>query len=113
VDAPKVERMVENLHANAARHTPAGSPVRVRLWCEKSGVSIAVDDQGPGIPDDLTEAIFEPFHRAPRSASEPGSGIGLSLVARFAELHGGHAWVEDREGGGASFRVFLPGEAAS
>jgi PAS domain S-box-containing protein len=113
VDAPKVERMVENLLANAARHTPAGSPVRVRLWCENGGASIAVDDQGPGIPDDLKEAIFEPFRRAPRSASEPGSGIGLSLVARFAELHGGRAWVEDRDGGGASFRVFLPGEAAS
>jgi PAS domain S-box-containing protein len=113
VDAPKVERLVENLLANAARHTPAGSPVRVRLWRENGGASIAVDDQGPGIPDDLKEAIFEPFQRAPRSASEPGSGIGLSLVARFAELHGGRAWVEDREGGGASFRVFLPGEAAS
>jgi len=113
VDATKVERMVENLLANAARHTPARTPVRVRLWCENGGASIAVDDQGPGIPDDLKEAIFEPFRRAPRSASEPGTGIGLSLVARFAELHGGRAWVEDREGGGASFRVFLPGVAAS
>jgi PAS domain S-box-containing protein len=112
VDAPKVERMVENLLANAARHTPAGSPVRVRLWCEDDGASIAVDDEGPGIPDELKDAIFEPFQRAPGSESEPGSGIGLSLVARFAELHGGRAWVEDREGGGASFRVFLPARPA-
>ncbi|MGH2673175.1 MAG: ATP-binding protein, partial [Actinomycetota bacterium] len=41
----------------------------------------------------------------------PGVGVGLSLVARFAELHGGSAWVEDRPGGGASFRVYLPDES--
>jgi PAS domain S-box-containing protein len=110
VDAPKVERMVENLLANAARHTPPRSRVWIRLWCADGGVTIAVEDEGPGVPDELKEAIFEAFHRAPRSLSEPGSGIGLSLVARFAELHGGRAWVEDREGGGASFRVFLPEE---
>jgi signal transduction histidine kinase len=44
------------------------------------------------------------------SAHSPGTGIGLSLVAMFADLHGGRAWIEDREGGGASFRVFLPGD---
>jgi K+-sensing histidine kinase KdpD len=57
--------------------------------------------------------IFEPFRQGPTSsAHSPGTGIGLSLVAMFAELHGGRAWIEDREGGGASFRVFLPGDPA-
>ena len=60
---------------------------------------------------DLHEAVFEPFRQAPGSSSEhsPGVGVGLSLVRRFAELHGGRAWLEDRAGGGASFHVFLPG----
>lgn len=107
VDATKVERMIENLLANAVRHTPAGTRILVRAWCDPSGATIAVEDEGPGVPDELKLTIFEPFRRGdgPRT---PGSGIGLSLVARFAELHGGRAWVEDRPGGGASFRVQLP-----
>ena len=108
VDAPKVERMVENLLTNAARYTPGQTAIGVRSWREDGGVHIAVDDEGPGVPDDLKEVIFEPFRRGPGAETLPGSGIGLSLVARFAELHGGRAWVEDRAGGGASFRVYLP-----
>ena len=74
------------------------------------GVLIMVEDDGPGVPEDLRTTIFEPFRQGPAAPSHsPGTGIGLSLVARFAELHGGRAWVEERPGGGASFRVFLPG----
>lgn len=110
VDGPKVERIVENLVTNAAKYTPQGTPVRVYVRKEADGVLIVVEDEGPGIPEALKEAVFEPFERgpdAPRRAA--GTGIGLSLVARFAELHGGRAWVENRLGGGSSFRVFLPG----
>jgi PAS domain S-box-containing protein len=107
VDTTKVERMVENLLTNAARHTPKGTRIRLRLWRDEAGTTIAVEDEGPGVPDDLKEAIFEPFRRGP-DPLQPGSGIGLSLVSQFAQLPGGRAWVEDREGGGASFRIFLP-----
>jgi PAS domain S-box-containing protein len=109
VDGSKVERMVENLLTNAARHTPSTSHVWIRVWPESKGAVIAVEDDGAGVPDDLKAAIFEPFHRGRAARDLPGSGIGLSLVARFAELHGGRAWVEDRPGDGASFRVYLPG----
>jgi signal transduction histidine kinase len=110
VDAAKVERIVENLLANAARHTPAGSPLWVRVTGERGGgVLIAVDDAGPGVPDGMKDAVFEPFRQGDGGPNpSPGVGVGLSLVARFAELHGGSAWVEDRPGGGASFRVYLP-----
>jgi signal transduction histidine kinase len=109
VDAPKVERIVENLLINAARHTPAGTPVWIRVDPQAAGVQIAVEDAGPGLPADRRESIFEAFQQGPDAAAHaPGVGIGLSLVIRFAELHGGHAWVQDRPGGGASFRVLLP-----
>jgi PAS domain S-box-containing protein len=118
VDPAKVERIVENLLANTARHTPSGSPVLVRVESLDGGVLVAVDDRGPGVPDEHKEAVFEPFRQGPQpSAHSPGVGVGLALVARFAELLGGRAWVEDREGGGASFRVWLadgePGEAST
>ena len=111
IDGPKVERIVENLLVNAARHAPAGSRIWVRLAAaENGGAMISVEDDGPGVPLELRETIFGVFERGPSSSSHaPGSGVGLTLVARFAELHGGRAWVEERPGGGASFKVILPG----
>jgi PAS domain S-box-containing protein len=110
LDGPKVERIVENLLVNAVRHTPPDCTIWVKVSPEEDGVLITVEDQGAGVPEDLRETIFEPFRQGPLApAHSPGVGIGLSLVARFAELHGGRAWVEDRPGGGASFKVFLPG----
>jgi PAS domain S-box-containing protein len=111
VDGPKIERVVENLVMNAVRHTEEDVTIAVRVWRGGGGAFLAVEDDGPGVPPELQSAIFEPFRQGPTAASHsPGTGIGLSLVAMFTELHGGRAWVEDREGGGASFRVFLPGE---
>jgi PAS domain S-box-containing protein len=110
VDGPKVERIVENLVVNAARHTPAGTTIWVRLHALASGALLAVEDDGPGVPPQLREQVFQPFNQGRNSSGRgSGSGIGLALVARFANLHGGQAWVEDRPGGGASFRVYLPG----
>jgi PAS domain S-box-containing protein len=109
VDAAQVERIVENLVANAIRYTPADTPIWVGATEHASGVLITVEDAGPGVPEEIRAAIFEPFRQGNEVVRHnPGVGIGLSLVTRFAELHGGRAWVEDREGGGASFRVYLP-----
>jgi len=109
IDAPKVERIVENLLSNAAKYTPAGTRHWIRVRRTSDGALIAVEDDGPGIPGDLREVVFEPFRQGRELPSHaPGVGIGLSLVGRFAALHGGRAWVEDRPGGGASFRVLLP-----
>jgi PAS domain S-box-containing protein len=112
VDPPKVERILENLLANTARHTPPETRVWVTVREEEGGVTILVEDDGPGIPPELSESIFEPFNRG-EATDERGSGvgIGLALVARFAALHGGRAWVGERSGGGASFRVWLPAHA--
>ena len=108
VDPSKVERIVENLLSNASRHTSPDSRIWARVERREDGLLVVVEDEGDGVPDELKDAVFEPFRQGPGPASaSPGVGVGLSLVARFAELHGGRAWVEDRPGGGASFRVLL------
>jgi PAS domain S-box-containing protein len=112
VDAPKVERIVENLLANALTHTPPGTEIRVRVEPSDTGVLVAVDDRGPGVTEEEREAIFEIFNRGSATPDVRGTGIGLSLVSQFTALHGGRAWVEDNDGGGSSFRVFLPAERA-
>lgn len=106
-DRIQFERTLYNLIGNAIKHTD--SEITVRTWRDDGGTVLAVDDAGPGVPEDLKQAIFEPFRRA-TDEHTPGTGVGLSLVAEFARAHGGRAWVEDRPGGGASFRVFFPDE---
>jgi PAS domain S-box-containing protein len=111
IDESMVVRIVENLLVNAIKHTPPTATIWVGAGRVDNGVIVRVDDDGPGIAADERDRLFEPFERGERSAPSPGLGVGLSLVARFAEAHGGRAWVEDREGGGASFRVLFPDPA--
>jgi signal transduction histidine kinase len=112
IDGPKVERIVENLLLNTTRHTPPGTRVWVKALARGPDLELIVEDAGPGVPAELAGTIFEAFRRggaaAPTVAHARGVGIGLSLVARFAALHGGHAWVDERWGGGAAFHVQLP-----
>ncbi|MDP9336937.1 MAG: sensor histidine kinase, partial [Actinomycetota bacterium] len=104
-DVAMVERIVENLLGNAVKHTPKEARIWVRAKAVEGGALIVVEDDGPGVPPEERERIFEAFRQGSEHAS--GAGVGLALVARFAALHDGRAWVQDREGGGASFRVFL------
>jgi signal transduction histidine kinase len=114
IDGPKVERIVENLLLNTTRHTPPGTRVWVKALARGADLELIVEDAGPGVPAELAGTIFEAFRRAsgpgpaPTMAHQRGVGIGLSLVSRFAQLHGGHAWVDERWGGGAAFHVLLP-----
>jgi signal transduction histidine kinase len=86
----------------------------VRVRSRSDGAILSVEDDGPGIAADRHDEIFSAFQRgAGGSTNVPGVGLGLSLVLRFAELHGGRAWLEDRDGGGAVFRVFLPADDPS
>jgi PAS domain S-box-containing protein len=113
-DPPKVERIVENLLVNAVKHTKPGTAVHVSVSGSEDGATIAVEDEGSGVPDELSERIFEEFRQGTGGPqASPGVGVGLTLVRRFAEMHHGRAWVQEREGGGASFRVFLPREHPS
>ena len=109
VDSPKLERIVENLIVNAHKHTPPAGSIGIRLAAQGRDVVLVVEDDGPGVPDEFKEVIFETFNRGPNMLTmTPGAGIGLTLVARFAAVHGGRSWVEDRPGGGSSFVVLIP-----
>jgi signal transduction histidine kinase len=113
LDAELVERIVDELLTNADKQTPPDTPVWIRTHRHgHGGVLLVVEDAGPGVPSELRRLVFERFHHGPGVPRySPGLGIGLSLVLRLAELHGGTAWVEDRLEGGSSFQVVLPGPA--
>ncbi|HEX9767107.1 MAG TPA: sensor histidine kinase, partial [Nitriliruptorales bacterium] len=112
VDPALVARVIENLLANAAKYTPAGTPIWVDAQRHDGGALLIVEDAGPGIPPESRAAVFEPFHRLDPDHPSPGAGLGLTLVAEFARLHGGLAGVGDRGGGGTRFEVWLPDEPA-
>ncbi|WP_052664548.1 PAS domain-containing sensor histidine kinase [Nitriliruptor alkaliphilus] len=109
VDPPKVERIVVNLLVNARRHAGPAAAVSVTLE-PGDPVRLVVEDDGPGVPADQRRTVFEPFAQGATAegAASPGTGIGLTLVAAFAELHRGRASVEDSDLGGARFVVELP-----
>lgn len=109
LDAMRVEQILTNLLRNAASHTPVGTPIRVAVESTPDAVVLTVEDEGPGLDPELGDTIFSPFVSAPRhAAAGRGTGIGLSLVQLFAQLHGGHVEARNRDGGGACFVVTLP-----
>jgi signal transduction histidine kinase len=105
--------MVDNLLENAARHGRRDGTVRIALrpQADGRGPEIDVDDDGPGIPPDERERVFEPFRRVNGSAARAGSGLGLALVAQQARLHGATVTVNDSPLGGARLRVEFPARA--
>lgn len=108
VDRTKVRQILFNLVQNAIQHSPPGGEVVVSAGlAPDGGVLLAVQDQGPGVAPEDRERLFEPFVRLDRHPRE-GLGLGLAIVRRYAELHGGRAWVESEPGRGSTFRVSLP-----
>jgi signal transduction histidine kinase len=111
LDAERMKLVVGNLLANAIRHSsPAGPPVRVEVRKNGTGVRVEVHDRGVGIPEEDLPHVFEPFYRVDRSRSKDtgGYGIGLSLVKRIVEAHGGAIQMTSRVGEGTSVSITLP-----
>jgi signal transduction histidine kinase len=107
-DRVLVGRILDNLVANAVKHTPPGTIVTVGATLIGDDVLLYVDDDGPGLPEALRESVFDAYVRGTSSTVTPGSGVGLFLVRTFAHLHGGRAWWEPSERGGSRFVVSLP-----
>ena len=110
-DERRLTQIVSNLLDNAVRFSPEGDRVAVTVRRVDAEVRIAVHDAGPGIPQADQERIFEEFEQAGTPEPGEGTGLGLALSRRLAELHGGRLWVESRPGAGSTFVLALPAGA--
>lgn len=108
-DAERIHQVVANLIDNAIRHSPEGGVVRIAGGRNGDRVRVTVTDQGPGVPSEEADRIFERFYRADAARSgDGGSGLGLSIARWIVELHGGDIRVEDVEPHGCRMVVELP-----
>jgi len=105
VDPLRIRQVLENLVANALRHTPAGGTVTIRLSEHEGRLVVAVSDTGSGIPPEQLDSIFD---RYARSADSGGSGLGLAIAKSLVEAHGGSIQAENAAGHGATIRLLLP-----
>jgi two-component system OmpR family sensor kinase len=109
-DEPRLRQAFGNLLANIRAHTPAGTRVRARVAPAAAGVAVEVADDGPGLPADIVDTVFERFVRADpsRTRASGGTGLGLSIVASIVAAHGGTVSAANGKDGGAVFRLSLP-----
>jgi signal transduction histidine kinase len=111
-DQNRLEQALQNLVANAVRHTPPEGRVVVRAVPAPGGTMLTVEDSGPGIPPEHLPRIFDRFYKADESRTgtdtPSGSGLGLSIVRAIVTRHGGTASASNGTGGGARFSIFLP-----
>lgn len=112
-DRDRLRTVVDNLISNAAKYTPQGGLLQVRLKGDADQVVLEVADTGPGVPAEERTQIFEPFFQGSRPAAGPvkGTGLGLSIAREFVFAHGGTIELVVGEKRGARFRVTLPQSA--
>jgi two-component system, OmpR family, sensor kinase len=112
-DVHQLRQVLANLLRNALVHTPAGTPVDVRVEREDGSVRIDVRDHGPGLPTDDPQELFDRFWRAEggRERGKAGAGLGLAIVSGIVEAHHGQVRAANAPGGGACFTVVLPAGA--
>ena len=113
-DAEKISLVLSNLLSNAIKFTPEGGCINVVARDYKLGILCSVSDNGPGIPAEDQEQVFERFYqeRSKHMAGHGGMGIGLTIVKHLVELHEGHVWVESEVGQGSTFYFTLPQQPA-
>src|SRR5436190_2759605 len=100
VDATLIEQALGNLLENCARHTPAGTVVRVRAQCHAAEILVTVEDYGGGLSDVDLERVFDKFNRGAVEGGGTDIGLGLSICRAVVRLHGGRAWAERVPAGG-------------
>jgi len=110
-DLDKVRQILDNLVSNAIKFSPMGKKVLISVYdCKKESVCIEVKDEGPGISDDDKKKLFKKFAKlsAKPTNNEVSTGLGLSIVKKYAQLLNGDIWCESKLGEGASFILMLP-----
>jgi signal transduction histidine kinase len=109
-DRERVHQVVANLLENAARFTPPGGSIDVRAASDAGGVRIEVLDEGPGIPEEDADRVFERFYRADeaRTSTSGGAGLGLAIARWIVDLHGGEIAAERRQPNGCRVVLTLP-----
>jgi two-component system sensor histidine kinase BaeS len=107
-DAMRIEQAMQNLAANALKHTPPGGAVRLGARRQDGRVILSVRDNGIGIPAEHLPHVFDRFYKADRSRSQSGSGLGLSIVKAIVERHGGSVAVRSTPNLETVFEVTLP-----
>ena len=110
VDPVQLDQVLTNLLENAGRHAPEGSEIRVSVQWIRDAVQVRIADQGPGIPMDERERVFEAFYRGSSSPETPGSGLGLAISKAVVVAHGGRIWVESGPDGGCVVAFEIPRE---
>lgn len=110
LDEGKIEQVLNNLISNAVKFSQPGAAVEVRAWAQDSGVTVSVQDQGPGIPEAERDRLFQPYGRTSvrSTTGERSTGLGLAISRKIVEGHGGHIWVESQIGVGSVFFFTLP-----
>jgi two-component system sensor histidine kinase KdpD len=108
LDGLLIEEVLINLLENAAKYTPAGTPINISAKGIDGVVTVDVADRGPGLPPGEEGRIFEKFYRSVGSPAGGGVGLGLTICRGIVQAHGGRIWAENRPGGGAVFRFTLP-----
>lgn len=107
IDFGLVEQAISNILLNAAAYTPAGSEIEIKTDLKNGMIIIEISDNGPGLPEEYIEKVFEKFYRVPGTQTG-GTGLGLSIVKGFIEAHHGTIRLENRETGGLRFIISLP-----
>jgi signal transduction histidine kinase len=108
-DAQRIEQVISNLVSNALKYSPGATPVEIEVANEAGEAVMRVIDHGLGIDEADQQHLFEPFRRVGRSRdAAPGVGLGLWVVRRIVDAHGGRIAVDNTTGGGATFVVHLP-----
>lgn len=111
VNAEVLYRAFENVIRNAVKYTRAGTVVTIEAQPDAEALVVTVADQGPGLPDDLLKAIFEPFRRFESDPDIAGFGLGLAIAKHALEAHGGHISVMRNVEAGLTFTMNLPRNA--
>ncbi|MDE3211366.1 MAG: HAMP domain-containing histidine kinase, partial [Pseudomonadota bacterium] len=107
-NAMLIERALDNLLANAVKFSPTGGLVGVTVRTGHGCADITVRDHGPGVPESELALLFRPFYRGSNAARAEGHGLGLAIVQRVVQAHGGSIEVRNAEGGGLEIRLRLP-----